>query len=165
MSTVAKSFLRWQPVAVSLIVLTVIYWGFALLNLPLARVMERQGDTRNAHLLLWGSFWNLIVGGLCLSGRRLMKSASRGGYLAGAVAVGAALLTVMRTWLSALLTGRDPFPFLEALLIWPWLVYALIYALREFQKQGSAEPGAPPSGGPAAPPGNSGPAKGPPSVS
>jgi hypothetical protein len=161
----SKSFLRWQPVAVSLIVLTVIYWGFALLNLPLARVMEQRGDTRNAHFLLWGSFWNLVVGGLCLSGRRLMKPASRRGYLAGAFAVGAALLIIMRTWLSALLTGRNPFPFFEALLIWPWLVYAMVYAISEVQKQRRAEPAAAPNGGPASPPGNSGPAEGPPSVS
>jgi hypothetical protein len=161
----SRSFLRWQPVAISLIVLTVLYWGFALLNIPLARVMEQRGNTRNAHFLLWGSFWNVIVGGLCLSGRRLMKLASRGGHLAGAFAAAAALLIVMRTWLSGLLTGRNPFPVLEALLVWPWLVYALTYALREFQKQKDAEPGTAPNGGPATPPDKPGYAEGPPSVS
>ncbi|HTL54502.1 MAG TPA: hypothetical protein VL361_02435 [Candidatus Limnocylindrales bacterium] len=165
MNSVPKSFLRWQPVALSLIALTVIYWAFALLNFPVARVMQQRGDTRNAHFLVWGVFWNLVVGGLCLSGWRLMKTASRGGYIAGAFAVGAALLIVMRSWLSALLTGRNPFPFLEALFIWPWLIYALIYAVRELQKQGNAKPGAAPNQGPATPPGDSGPAEGPPSVS
>jgi hypothetical protein len=148
-----------------LIALTVIYWAFALLNFPLARLMERRGDARNGHFLVLGSFWNMVVGGLCLSGRRQMRSAGREGYIAAEFAVGAALVIVMRIWLSALSTGRNPFPFLEALFIWAWLIYALFHAIRELQKQRDAEPGAAPNGGPATPLGDSGPTEGPSSVS
>lgn len=133
----SKSFLCWKPASVSLIVLALLYWAVALLNFRLVYMLEQRGDTRNVSFLLWGSFWNLVVGGLCLSGRHLMKADSRRGYAAGALVIAAALLIVMRTWLGGLLTGRNPFPILEALLSWPWLVYAIIYALRETQREWS----------------------------
>jgi hypothetical protein len=159
---VPKSFFRWKPVSISLIVLAILYWAVALLNLWL--VGAHQGDTRNLRFLLWGSFWNLVVGSLCLGGRGLMKSGSRIGCAAGALAVSAALLVVMRNWLGGLLTGRSPFPSFEALLVWPWLIYAIVYAT-VIQKQVGAEPAAPPNRGPATQTGNSKVTEGPPSVS
>jgi len=138
-SPVSKSFFRWKPLSISLIALAVLYWGVALLNLWLVRMLEQQGDTRKLRFLLWGAFWNVVVGALCLGGRRLIKSGSRLSYGAGALAVGASLLIVMRTWLSGLLTARNPFPVVEALLIWPWLIYAFIYASSAILKQVRAE--------------------------
>ncbi len=161
----SKSFFRWTPVSVSLIVLAALYWGVAVLNFWLVHMLEQQGDTRNVRFLLWGSFWNVAVGALCLGGRRLLKSASRQAYLAGAFAIGAALLIEQRNWLGGLMTGRSGFPVLQALLIWPWMAYAVAYAVTQIQQHGAAEPGAPPDGGPAEPFGSSGVGGGPPSVS
>ena len=160
-----KSFFRWKPVSVSLIVLAVVYWGAALLNFWLVRMLEQRGDTRNVRFLLLGAFWNVVVGALCLGGRRLIKIGSRLSSGLAAFLVGAALLIVTRTWIGGLLTGRNPFPILEALLAWPWLIYAIIYAASPVEKQLGAEPCAPPNGGPAQPSGNSGVTGGPPSVS
>ena len=97
------------------------------------------GRHKKAEIPSLGAFWNVVVGALCLGGRRLIKSGSRLSYGAGALAVGAALLIVMRTWLSGLLTARNPFPVVEALLIWPWLIYAFIYASSAILKQVRAE--------------------------
>src|SRR5882724_352206 len=53
-SPVSKSFFRWKPLSISLIALAVLYWGVALLNLWLVRMLEQQGDTRKLRFLLWG---------------------------------------------------------------------------------------------------------------
>jgi len=45
----------------------------------------------------------------------------------------------MRTWLSGLLTARNPFPVVAALLIKQWLIYAFIYASSAILKQVRAE--------------------------
>ena len=145
----SKSFLRWKPVSVSLIGLAVLYCGVAILNVCMVFLGNQRGDTRNARLLLWGSFWNVIISALCLVGRRLMKSRSKTGYAASLLVVGSALLIIMRTWLGGLLTGRNPFPIFEALLIWPWLIYAMAYAGVAIQKSIGDGPGTAPSSGPA----------------
>jgi hypothetical protein len=164
----SRSFFRWKLVSISLVVLAGVYWGTALLNLWLVRVLEQRGDTGNIKFLLWGSFWDFVIGILCVAGQRLMRLGSRRGYMAAALTVGMALLIVMRNWLGALLTGRVPspvLPVLEALLVWSWLIYAVGYAVAAMQKQTKAEPCAPPNGGPATQRRNSGVAEGPPSVS
>jgi hypothetical protein len=161
----SNSFFRWKPVSLSMIVLAVLYWGVAVLNFWLVHMLEQRGDTRNVRFLLWGSFWNVVVGALCLGGRRVMKSASRRAYLAGALAIGAALLIEQRNWLAGLMTGRSGFPVLQAILIWPWMAYAVAYAVTQIKEHGTAEPGAPPNGGPADPLSHSGVIGGPPSVS
>jgi hypothetical protein len=160
-----KALFQWKVVSVSLIVMAVLYWGAALLNLWLVHVLEQRGDTGDVRYLLMGSFWNVMVGALCLGGRRLLKSASRQALGAGALAAGVALLIIQRNWLGGLMTGRSGFPVLEALLIWPWLAYSVAYAVMQIQARGTAEPSASPNGGPATPLGNSGGAEGPPSVS
>ena len=162
---VPKSFFRWKVVSVSLVVLAVLYWAVALLNLFLVRTLEQQSDTRNVRFLLWGAFWNVVVGSLCFIARRLIKPSNLLSCGVGAFALGTALLIVMRTWLGGLFTGRNPFPVLEALLVWPWLIYAIMYAASLIQKQSGAEPVAPPNGGPVTPATNSGVSERPPSVS
>jgi peptidoglycan/LPS O-acetylase OafA/YrhL len=160
-----KAIFRWRVVSVSLIVLAILYWAVALLNFWLIHVLEQRGDTRNVRFLLMGSFWNFIVGALCLGGRRLLKSSNSGVLIAGALATGVALLIIQRNWLGGLMTGRSGFPVLEAVLIWPWLAYAVAYAVRQIQAGGIAEPSAPPNGGPATRSDNSVVGGGPPSVS
>jgi hypothetical protein len=130
----SKSFLRWKPISVSLIVLAVLYWGVAVLNICLIFLGNQRSDTRSVKFLLWGSFWNVVIGGLSLAGRLLMKSGSKTGYAASLFVVASALLIIMRTWLGGFFTGRNPFPIIEALLIWPWLIYAMAYAGVAIQK-------------------------------
>jgi peptidoglycan/LPS O-acetylase OafA/YrhL len=161
----SKSFFRWKPVSISLIVLAVFYWGVALLNFWLVHMLQQKGDIRNVRFLLWGSFWDVVIGALCLGGRRRMKSPSRQARLAGALAIGLALLIEQCNWLAGLMTGRSGFPVLEALLIWPCMAYAVAYAVTQVQEHGAAELGAPPNGGPAEPLSSSSVIGGPPSVS
>lgn len=160
-----KGFFHWKPVSISLIVLIVVYWGVALLNLWLIYMRNERGDTRNVSFLLWGAFWNVVVGAFCFAGRHFMKRGSRVDYVVGAIAVSVAMFLVLRTWLGGLLTGRNPFPVVEALLVWPWLIYAVAYAMKGIKRQANAEPSAAPNGSPAARVGNSGVTEGPPSVS
>jgi hypothetical protein len=164
-SQASRPFFRWKPVSISLIVLAVVYWGVALLNFWLVCMLEQRGDTRNQRFILLGAVWNVLIGALCLGGRRLMRPARRQAYPAAALAIGAALLIEQRNWLAGLMTGRSAFPTLQAVLIWPWLAYAIGYAVTQIRQAGIAEPGAVPNGGPAMASGNSAVNGGPPSVS
>ncbi len=115
--------------------------------------------------LLWGSFWNVAVGALCLGGRRFIKSGSRQGCALGIVAVMTAMFISARSLLGAWLTGRSVLPGLEAVLVWPWLIYAILFAASRVQEETIAEPAASPNGGPAKRLENQGAGGGPPSVS
>lgn len=160
-----KSFLRWKPVSISLVVLAGIYLGVALLNLWLVRVSEQQGDTRNVRFLLWGAFWNMAIGALCVGGRRLIRTCSRRGCALGVIVVATALFISARNLLGSWLTGRSVLPGLEAVLVWPWLVYAILFAADRLQAQTLAEPCAPPNRGRTAGMGSSEVSGGPPPVS
>ncbi len=121
--------------SISLAILTVVYWAAALLNLLLISEFQRRGDARNVRALLWGTFWDVIVGALCLLGRVLLKRGTKGNYQTGAFTIAAAFTIIIRTWVMGLFTIRNPFPGWEALLTWPWLVYAIMYALKNAKRQ------------------------------
>lgn len=138
-----RSFFRWRPVSVILILLTILYAVFTPLNLLLGSVASQRGDQQMARIMYWGAFWNAVVAILCFAGRQMMRRQIQGYFAAGACAVAAALFIVMRTWVNGLLHGRNPFPVLEAILTWLPMLYAIIYALRETKHDHPAQPGTP----------------------
>ena len=129
-------FFRGRAASILLITLTVIYGLTAPLNLWLAKVASQRGDLHvTPRTMYWAAFWSAMVAILCFAAWRLMRRQSRMFFAASACAVAAALFIVMRTWVSGLLGGQNPFPVLEAVLTWLPMLYAIIYALRESKRE------------------------------
>ena len=124
-------FFRWRPVSILLILLALLYAALVLLNLWLASVYLKRGEQQMSRSMCWGAFWNTLVAVLCVVGRHLMAFQTRLRLLAGALAVTVAFLIVIRVSLNALVGGKNPFPIVEAILIWLPLIYAITYACRE----------------------------------
>ena len=131
-------FFRWRPASILLILLAVLYAASVLLNLWLASVHLKRGEQQMSHIMCWGAFWNALVAALCVVGRHLMAFQTRLRLLAGALAVTVALLVVMRASVNGFLGGKNPFLLVEALLIWLPLIYAIIYACRESNRNPAA---------------------------
>jgi hypothetical protein len=130
-----RQFFRWKPTVVVLVILTVLYAVFAPLNIFLGSAAAQRGDQQVSHVLHWGAFWNAVVAILCFTAWRLMRRQRRVYLAAGVCVIAAALFIVMRTWIAGLLHGRNPFPVVEAVLIWLPMLYAIIYALRESKRE------------------------------
>ena len=124
--------------SILLIILTVIFGLTAPLNLWVGSVESQHGDTQSARGFYGGAVWNAIVALLCLAAWRLMQCQSRVFFAASGCMVAGALFIVMRTWLVALLRGRNPFPVIEAVLTWLPMLYAIIYAHLASQREGAA---------------------------
>ena len=133
-----RHFFRWKPTVVVLIILTVLYGLFVPLNILLGRAAAQRGDQQVSHVLYWGVFWNAVVAMLCFTGWRLMRRQSRVYLAAGACAIAAALSIVMRTWITGLLHGQNPFPVIEVVLTWLPMLYVIIYALCESKRESAA---------------------------
>jgi len=88
-----------------------------------------------AHFMYWAAFWNILVASLCFVGLQLMKRQTSIWILTGAVAIVFALFLVMRTWLSGLSSGRNPFPVVEALLTWVPVTYVIIFGFQEHRRR------------------------------
>ena len=131
-------FFRRQPASISLILIAVLYGGSVLLNLWLASVYLKRGEQQMSRIMCWGAFWNALVAVLCGVGRQLLVGQNRLRRLTGALAVTVALFIVIRVWVNALLGGKNPFPIVEALFIWLPLIYAIIYACRESERNPAA---------------------------
>lgn len=160
-----KRFFRWQPASMALIVLGVLYGVVAPLMLWLSRDYSHSGDQHLARLCFWSACWYAVIAVLCIVARQSMRCPTRAHLLIGALVATAALLIVTWSWANSLRRGDHPWPALEPLLIWPPLIYAIIFALRERGKDHAAQPGAPPNDGPATPVTNSEATAGPSSVS
>ncbi|MDB6110834.1 MAG: hypothetical protein JWR69_2584 [Pedosphaera sp.] len=126
-----QSFFRWRPVSVVLILLSIVYAVSIPLNLWLGNVDSQRGNQQLSHVLYWAAFWNAVVAILCFVSQRMMRRQTRTFFLAGGCALSVAFLIVIRTWVAGLRQGRNPFPVMEAVLIWPPFLYAIFYALRE----------------------------------
>jgi hypothetical protein len=127
----ARGFFRWRAASVILIILAILYAVFTPLNLWLGSVAAQRGDQQASHVLYWGAFWNAIVAILCFAARRMIARQTRVLFLASGCALLGAFLIVIRTWVAGLVHGRNPFPVIEAALIWLPMLYAIVYAFRE----------------------------------
>src|SRR6266496_2748091 len=139
----APPFFRPRPASVLLLILGIVYFVFAAVNLWLAgvssaRATEYRGQSqyqqqfeRTSTRLYWAGFWNTLVGGLCVCGRAGLKPGAPVGFAASALFIAAAMCITARTWVAALLHGEAHMAWIEPLLVWPCLIYALIYVNRE----------------------------------
>jgi hypothetical protein len=118
-----------------LFALTAIYGVVTPLNLWLGSAASQRADQQLARVFYSGAFWNAVVAILCFSARRLMRRHTKLHLVLGACAVAGALLVVMRVWLSGLLHGRNPFPVIEAVLTWLPMLYAMLYAMGEANRE------------------------------
>ncbi len=135
----AKGLLVWRAPSVVLIIVATGYSVFAILNLWLGHIQTLRGDARTGSILYTGAAWNTAVAVLCFFGRSLMKRHAKLLLIAGALAIAGALLITLRTWILAFPFGLNPVPWIEPLLVWPPLVYAIIYAYKESRLMRGAE--------------------------
>lgn len=123
---------------------------FAVLNLWLLTKADAAanldpsygGSTHLTRVLERGSIENGMIAVLCVLGWFLMRRRTPSSLFAGGFAVLAGLFLTTHRWLYWEIKGSNPLSWAEPLLIWPFLVYALIYAYREGREQRIAEPNA-----------------------
>jgi len=117
----------------------VVFGVIGILNIWLARLAARGGlrdfgtedPSREARIQLLSAAQNVEIAALCILGWYLMRRRTRATLLAGAVAVAAGLFISLKRWVYWQSAGTDHWPWLEPLLIWPFLLYAIVYGYRE----------------------------------
>lgn len=105
------------------------YLAGAALNIWLVRVRSLQGEGWNLKTLIWSSFWDASIALLCLTGRSLLKRGTKECLTAGGFLISVALALMLRTWVPDMLTVGGPYVIGEAVLIWPWMLYSIAYAI------------------------------------
>lgn len=131
---------RQRLTSALLLIVGVVYLAMAAINLWTAGVTStraagyqrypqyQQQLERTRRILCWGGFWNTIVGGLCVGARAGMKPRAPVAYATCAFMIATAICITARTWVVALLRGGAHMAWIEPMLVWPCLVYALLYA-------------------------------------
>src|SRR5713226_5426532 len=135
----ARSFFRWTPVAIALWLFGVVFGVLGILNIWLATLARRgalpdfgtEDPSKEGRILLRRAAQNVEIAALCILGWYLMRRRTPTTLLAGAVAVATGLLIDLNRWVFWQLAGSNLWPWLEPLLIWPFLLYAIVYGYRE----------------------------------
>jgi hypothetical protein len=111
---------------------------FGFLNLWLAKLSLRGalpnsggGGTGTTHSLLRGAGENGLIAALCILGWYFLRRHTPTSLPAGTIAVAMALFITARRWLHWQLAGTNQLPWAEPLLVWPFLLYAIVYGYRE----------------------------------
>lgn len=133
-----RPLFRWIPTAIILWVIGLISGLVAVADLWLAVLAVRGtihdasiGDSQHmVRLLLRGVFENAAIGSLCLFSWYLMRRQTRTRLLAGTAAGMFALFITLRRWTIWEIREDNPLGWVEPLLIWPCLIYTIIYAYR-----------------------------------
>jgi hypothetical protein len=135
---------RFAVMAVSLI--GVCYFLFACLNVWLAKVLAQRAALlgsyprqrleweRNATTLHWGVFFNLIIAGACLISREALKSHSRTALGTVVLCITTAFCITARTSIIWIIKGEAHYTWIEPIFIWPVMLYALVYAIRQIRR-------------------------------
>jgi hypothetical protein len=135
----AQSFFRWRPAAIALWIFGVLFGLTGALNVWLATLASagrihdaRVGDSsRLAHLYFRGAAENVGIAVLCILGWYFMRRRTSPTLLIGALAVGLGLFITLRRWIVWQTAGTNTLPWVEPLLVWPFLAYAIVYAYRQ----------------------------------
>jgi hypothetical protein len=135
----ARSFFRWTAAAVALWLFGVVFGVIAILNIWLATLARRgalrdfvtEGPSKEARVQLVSAAQNVEIAALCILGWYLMRRRTPTPLLGGAVAVAAGLFISLKRWVSWQSAGTDHWPWFEPLLVWPFLLYAIVYGYRE----------------------------------
>jgi hypothetical protein len=137
-----RSFFRWTPTAIFLWLASGFFALAGLINIWLI-VLAAQGSLEDVppgypkptvRSLVRGSVENAAVVLFCLMAWSWMRKHTAGSLRKAAVAVLIALLITATRWLSWQLKGTNPLNWFEPLLIWPLLVYAILFAYQESRR-------------------------------
>jgi hypothetical protein len=138
----SRFFFRRRPASILLLLLAIFYLAIAAVNIGLGGYFSRRGESEATRQWYVGTSWNIVVAVLCVVARQMIQRQTRIRLLSGALAGVAAFFVVVRTWVGALLVGRNPFPVVEALLIWLPLLYAIVYAYSASRYEAESDAGA-----------------------
>jgi hypothetical protein len=137
-----QPFFRWKLAAIALWVFGVIHGLFIVVNvwigiqLSSGRLSYRVPDAgKLAHSYYRGAWENGVIAGMCLVGWYFIRRRDSTALLIGILAVGFGLCITVRRWIIWQFAGTNPLPWLEPLLIWPCLLYPIVYAYREMREQ------------------------------
>ncbi len=133
------SLFRWIPVAIILWFFGVLFAVFGILNIWLARlssqgVLPNSADgssSKMTQFLLHGAGANALIAAFCILGWYLMRRRTSASLPTGTLALTVALFIIVRRWVHLELSGTNHLPWAEPLLIWPLLLYAVVYGYRE----------------------------------
>jgi len=139
----AASFFRWKPTAVVLWLFGVGFALVAILNVWLSVLAARGsihdasiGDSqRLVRVVLRGAVVNGIIAVLCLASWYSMRRRTQASLMTGATAVSIALFITSARWMFWQIKGTNPLSWVEPVFVWPFLVYAIVYAYRESRIQ------------------------------
>jgi hypothetical protein len=130
---------RWTPAAIALWLSGLFFAVFGVLDIWLANLASRGtlphsgvGNTSKiTHFMLRGAAENGAIAALCILGWYLMRRRARASLPAGTLAVTLALFITVKRWLHWQLAGTNQLPWAEPLLVWPFLLYVIVYGFRE----------------------------------
>ncbi len=135
----ARSLFRWTPAAIALWLFGVVFGVIGILNIWLATLAARgalpdfgtEDPSKKARVQLVSAAENVGITALCILGWYWMRRRTPTTLLAGAVSVAVGLFITLNRWVYWQLAGTNQWPWLEPLLVWPFLVYAIVYGYRE----------------------------------
>lgn len=137
-----QSFFRWMPTAVLLWVFGVVFTAAAVMCLLYARQASQHqlqismvGDTQ--HTVRWflrGAIADILVAICCIGGWYLMRRRHPTTLAWGGIAVMLAAFIICQRSLIYLFRGDGFMYWFDLVLELPFLLYAIIYAYREWRK-------------------------------
>src|SRR5206468_3800727 len=101
-------------------------------SLNVHQITDSQHLTQD---LFRGAVANAMIAGLCISGWRLMRLRTKTGLLTGGYTVIVAFLITSTRWMLSEIQGPNLGGWIEPLLVWPFLIYTIVYAFAERQKR------------------------------
>ena len=140
-----RSFFCWMPAAIALWIIGGLFGLVGAFNIWLAHQASvgklhdaTLGDNaRLARLCFQGAAANAVIAGLCILGWHFMRRRTSLALFIGSFAVTLALFITLRRWVIWQMAGINPFPWLEPLLVWPFLAYSIVYGFRQSRARSS----------------------------
>jgi hypothetical protein len=105
-----------------------LYLLLAILDVFLALSFGARDDEMRVKRCVGAALWNIEFAALCLTGKVLIKKHTLRFLMLGSAAIGLAVLMVTRLCGIDLIRGKGDPPIIEALVVIPALLYALLYS-------------------------------------